>query len=400
MRNLIFCYRINLTLFLLSTLLLNGCDRQQLEAKHVHVVFRFDDYSAQSSPDRVLRIIDAFRKHEATVTFGVIPFRFVNNDHGPTQKDIIPIPSKQEDILRTAFKDGIVDVALHGYFHRSIKGNEKNEFDGLDYDTQVERLKRGKQYLEEIIDAPITTFVPPWNRYDLNTIRALEEVGFTTLSAAKHGTAKKNTKLLFLPATCHLNKIRDAVVAARNSFSNQPVIVILFHDYDFKERGKKGSLTFQELDDILNWLKSQDNVNILSISNASKTINDLSVNRFMLTKEYYSIARLLPTSLRKEFIYHEAPDKIKTCLKVGSFYFAIVSIAAIFAFMIGTMLYHKAEFLIKFGILGITVISIFIIIYAFHDLKIHFKGMITSSVAIGAFIGLWMCLLYQKKKRL
>jgi peptidoglycan/xylan/chitin deacetylase (PgdA/CDA1 family) len=41
---------------------------------------------------------------------------------------------------------------------------------------QLDRLIEGKRYLEGILGAPVTTFMPPWNRYDRNTLKALSDL--------------------------------------------------------------------------------------------------------------------------------------------------------------------------------------------------------------------------------
>ena len=126
--------------------------------------------------------------------------------------------------------------------------------------------------LEGMIEAPVSTFVPPWNRYDENTLRALEALGFSTLSADnKRRAVTKAYKLNFLPYSCSISKLRDAVKASRTSSDPQSVIVVLFHEYDFNEIDqKRGRITYQEFYELLNWLKSQKDVRLLSISQATQ----------------------------------------------------------------------------------------------------------------------------------
>lgn len=278
-----------------------------------------------------LRIIDVFRKNEASITLGVTPFICVGSVNDPSPKDIAPLTLIKGDILKNGFKNGILDIALHGYSHQTISANIRTEFSGLDYNSQVERLAKGKKFLEGMINAPVTTFVPPWNRYDLNTLRALEELGFSTLSASiKKGEATEDSKLIFLPASCDLLRLRDAVKSARTSSDNQPVIVVLFHAYDFKEIDEmRGSITYQEFSDLLNWLKSQKDVRLLSISQATKVINNLSANRFLINKGKYALSTLLPSSLQEEeslTLYQEYRGShiLSKILKSRGFYLLIV----------------------------------------------------------------------------
>ena len=270
-------------LLLVSTVPLTGCIKQPMDTRHVNVVFRFDDYSARSSTDLEQRIIGLFAEHKLPVTFAVIPFVCSGDIHDPSPQKLIPLPPAKAEILKTAYRQGILDVALHGYSHQTNGQPPYTEFAYLDYASQTRKLAEGKRVLEEILDAPVTTFVPPWNKYDLHTLRALEDLGFTTLSANRKGPGRSDTGLFFLPATCGLQKLAEAVAAARASAEKQPVVVVLFHEYDFKEiNARRGRLTIDEFAALLDWVASQQDIRSLSISKAVETIHDLSAERFLL----------------------------------------------------------------------------------------------------------------------
>jgi len=266
-------------------LLFIGCHGPLIEKRQVYIVFRYDDYSALSATDMELRIIDAFHKNKASVTFGVIPFVTAGHIHDLSPGKLVPLAGRKKDILKAGFKDGTIDIALHGYSHQTIDADEWREFSGLDYHRQLERLTQGKKFIEAMIDAPVKTFVPPWNKYDLNTLRALEELGFSTLSASRSGEAPRGADLDFLPATSSLSNLRDAVKSAKAFSEAQSVIVVLFHAYDFKEvDGNRGCITYREFADLLGWLKRQEGVCLLSISQAVGS-NGLSNEQVLPEKE-------------------------------------------------------------------------------------------------------------------
>ena len=91
-----------------------ACNKHPIENKQVNVVFRLDDYSACSNTDMELRIIDAFRKNDACITLGVIPYVCAEDIHDPSAQDVIPLTSMKGDILKNGVNEGILDVALHG----------------------------------------------------------------------------------------------------------------------------------------------------------------------------------------------------------------------------------------------------------------------------------------------
>lgn len=263
-----------------------------VERKVINVVFRYDDYSSSSETNVELRIIDIFRQNKASITFSVIPFFVAGDSHDTSLQNInaIPLTAEKGKILKAGINEGVLDVALHGYSHQAINATHDSEFSGIDYNSQLERLTKGKQFLEKMIDAPVTVFVPPFNTYDLNTLRALQELGFSTISADRNGVAREDTKLNFLPYTCFLPDVKNAVQAARASSDPQPVIVVLFHQYDFKiVNPSLGITTIQKFSDTVSWLKSQEDIRILSISQAVKEINDMSSHHFLFLKQLASL---------------------------------------------------------------------------------------------------------------
>jgi len=125
------------------------------EEKQITVVFRFDDYSSRSSTDIEIKLIDTFQKYNACCTFGVIPYVCAGNIHDTRPQHIVPLTSVKADILINAIKVGVLEVALHGYSHQTIRESMyygSTEFSGLDYNAQVNKIAKGKKCLEKILD--------------------------------------------------------------------------------------------------------------------------------------------------------------------------------------------------------------------------------------------------------
>ncbi len=212
--------------------------------KQITVVFRFDDYSSLSSTEFEVKLINTFRKYNAACTFGVIPYACAGDEHDIRPQEVVPLTLKKAAILKNAVKEEILEVALHGYSHQAIRKKadfDYTEFSGLDLNSQMEKIAIGQDYLEEMLDIRIATFVPPWNTYDLNTIRAVEKLGFNCFSANESIEAMKSSLLKFVPATCDLIELRQTVKSARRASDRQPVIVVLFHEYDFLENNKENN---------------------------------------------------------------------------------------------------------------------------------------------------------------
>ena len=395
-----FHHKIFLLTLFISTFIFTSCSSQPIEEKQINVVFRFDDPSSLSSTETELRVIDAFREHNASITFGVIPFMCAGNVHDTSPQDVAPLGPKKGELLKKAAQEGILDISLHGYSHQTRDVVDEGEFQGLDYDSQLEKLSKGKKLLKEMIGTSVTTFVPPWNQYDINTLKALEVLGFSTLSAAIPGKAPNGAKLNFIPCTSKLSDLRDAVKEARVSSDRQPLIVVLFHEYDFLEASEqRGIFSFKEFYDLLGWLKSQKDVRILSVSQASKEIKDLSVKRLQLTNQNHSLEIFLPSFLKEsKFSYLESPQLEKTMAKITLLYLLITVLGILFSYVIGCLIFPKSVNIMKIGTYGSIIISVAIILYAIHDLHLHFKETAGMTIFIGISIGSWICFRKERKR--
>ena len=83
----------------------SGYGQGKSAEKKINVVFRYDDYSANSITSAELEIIDAFRKNKAAITFGVIPFKVAGDVHDPSPQDLLPLDSVKGEILKTGFEE-------------------------------------------------------------------------------------------------------------------------------------------------------------------------------------------------------------------------------------------------------------------------------------------------------
>lgn len=368
--------------------------------KQIHIVFRMDDYSAISNTELELKVIDLFQKKKVGITFGVIPFVCAGDERETSSQNLIRLTREKGDILKTKIESGFLDIALHGYSHQVNTSKESSEFAGLDYDSQVERLSKGRHALEEMTGTLVKNFIPPWNQYDKNTLQALEELGFKILSAGWTGVVEKESKIRFVPATCGLNTLRDAVKAARTSFDEQPLIVVLFHQYDFIElKDKRGNISLQELSDLLDWLSSQRDLRLMSINQVDEFIADLSAHRFFMLEQWRSVERFLPLMFREKkpiMLYHEAGVLSKTRFKVGIYYGIIGVLVAIGAFIIGLWFFSLSPLFAKTVTYGCILAMVGVIVYAFKDMEVSPKGLMASLAAIGACTGIVSVYLLRK----
>lgn len=368
------------------------------EQKQITVVFRFDDYSSGSPTEFELKLLNSFKNFNAPVTFGVIPHR---------------LSPMKAAILRENVKSGVLEVALHGYTHQSFRtktNGDFSEFSGRDYDSQLQIITAGKNLLEEMLGIQISTFIPPWNSYDINTLRVLEKIGFKTISADIHGVTKESSQLRFLPATCSFrDNIQEAVRSARRISDDRPIIVILFHSHEFIEIDKKtGKFTFQDFIELLTWITSQKDIHVRTIDETTQVIRDLDSHRFINYASYVSssLYRLSPNFLKKSInpiiVYPSVQTlsdmRVKSWLFLTLLYLVSLMSSITITYWAGFHVFSKYKNLgtiAKYASMTAFGLSA---AYAFYDFKIYFKGAMMLIILLGASIGIFVSLISIRKQ--
>lgn len=204
----------------------------------IRVALRFDDPSATS--DRALEehILAAAQSAGTPLTVAVIPFRQLSGE-------LVGLTAARASHLIQAHRNGVIEVAQHGYCHEPATPGQKppSEFSGIDFDRQIKQVSQGRATLESLFGKTITGFVPPWNTFDAQTSHALEQSGFRYLSARSEMEAGCSPGLAYLPRTCQMIEL-DVVLEALCPFDSlNPLVVAVMHHYDFAESGNPQATT-------------------------------------------------------------------------------------------------------------------------------------------------------------
>lgn len=324
----------------------------------------------------------------------------------------MPLTKTKAKVISKAIKNGDIEVALHGFSHQTIRRVDGGgtEFSGLDYNEQLKRIAKGKSSLEKIFGVRIHTFVPPWNRYDSNTILVLEKLGLKCISADAYHNADtgKVRQLKFLPLTCGILDVQKAVESARRSPDAQPIIVAMFHPYNFLEVNKeRGKLTYEDFSNLLSWVASQEDIQTLSIKEVTLKVDNLSVHRFNRFASYYKSFALLPPYLQPAtnsvlddvYISPSMARKleIRYWIFTSIFYLLIVSLSATMAFIGGRTIFPRVRSMKPISKFGLPSLTILVSVYALHDLAVNYKGITALAILFGACIGVWISSLMLKE---
>jgi peptidoglycan/xylan/chitin deacetylase (PgdA/CDA1 family) len=246
----------------------------------VTVFFRFDDYSEASPAIVESGLVDALRSAGACATFAVIPAVTEGGYHVPGERAVLPLGPAKARFLQEAIADKTIEVALHGWNHRTQSGSAPHgEFVGIDEREQLARLQQGASRFREAGIAA-TVFVPPWNAYDSNTLLALTQAGLRCLSANRYGPALPG-QLRYLPITAAFDELRVAVVSARESGDPDAIVGVLLHPYDFEESGDKRAITnCRAFEQELRWLVAQPDVKVQTVGQIAQGNDTLDVGRY------------------------------------------------------------------------------------------------------------------------
>jgi len=236
----------------------------------------------------------------------------------------------------------------------------------------------------------------------------LENLGFRSISADTIGVAEEASQLTFLPSTCGLPDLQAAVRQARTTSDIQPVIVVLFHAYDFLESDRRnGKLTYQDFVELLKWVTSQEDIHERTIGETTQVIRDLDSHRFMSYSSFLSSPHPLSPLFLNELLFNKLfiypSSGLVRCMKVKLWLFLtllylgafVTSITA--TFLIGCVVFSRHRVLgsaAKYG--GLLFLGSFSV-YALHDLDIYFRAAIALTCLCGMCIGTWGSLRKLKK---
>jgi predicted deacetylase len=371
------------------------------------IYFRYDDISGRSSTFLEQKLIDLFRRHRFSFTIGVIPFVCDRDYHDPGKQGNIALSPRTVEMVGDAVKTGTADVALHGYSHQSIRARKEGgytEFSGLDYKSQEMKIVKGKQMLEERLRIKIATFIPPFNSYDLNTLRVLEKQGFTLLSANRFGVTKEDSFLRYLPITCELDEVRKAVETAGRVPDAQAVIGVMFHEFDFFDIDKKhGKMSYSEFERLVDWLATRKDVRVLSIGQAVGAINDIGSRRYLDNWSYWRVYKLTPNFFKGPggiYLTSTAAvrEKNKVRVKVAALYLVTFILSFALSFWLGIRVLYKSRYLLPTIFAFMPVFLFLGVIYFLTPKQLGFKSGLAMVLLLGNSIGFCMIHLTLKNR--
>ena len=145
---------------------------------------RDDDTNYFTTPEALSRNYEAVWD-KCLISLSVVPFHACTKSGAIPEKywsgdKIFPIGENKElvQFLKGKIREGKVSITLHGYSH-------KDNLDGYEFETGANlynKVKRGKEYLEELFDVKIEAFVPPHNIVSKEGLAAVVDNGLNLVN--------------------------------------------------------------------------------------------------------------------------------------------------------------------------------------------------------------------------
>lgn len=162
------------------------------------IAFRLDDITPDMDMNKFQRVYEIFAKAGIKPLIGVVP---------DCRDELLHYEENKSDFWNLVRKLQGEDwiVAQHGYQHvyetkdSGILGiNPFSEFAGLSYETQLDKIKKGRDILKEngIVS---DIFMAPGHTYDENTIEALKKCGFSHVTDGYTKQTVRYKNICFIP---------------------------------------------------------------------------------------------------------------------------------------------------------------------------------------------------------
>jgi Uncharacterized protein conserved in bacteria (DUF2334)/Bacterial Ig-like domain (group 3) len=283
-----------------------------------HVIFRDDDIAPWSSVNTLKAVNQVHTSKKVPVTLAIIP----HPDPSQSGNELLADQSML-NYLKSLTSNSLFELAQHGYNHKTggvgvasvnagtsaggayypravvgagepsvywrptgeqvvVSAVGASEFAGRPYGDQYTVIKQGWDDINQALGVTPTTFVPPWNLGDANTLTAVRAVGHTLYSTGQGDlsgvsvpagmTVQPVTFQIPWQANADWNTAVPGLISQTDSaLDSAPAgadIVILYHFWSFeKSDGSVDSAKISWLQQYIDHLKSRGDVVFTTLGN-------------------------------------------------------------------------------------------------------------------------------------
>ena len=131
-----------------------------------YVIFREDDVAPRADFAEQQAVNQVNIDKNVPATLGITP-------HQNASKGNQLLQDKQFlNYMRSITSNHLFEFAQHGYTHQSVSLASPSEFYGRPYAVQYNAIKKGRDDITQAFGVVPTTFMPPFDKSDNNTLKA------------------------------------------------------------------------------------------------------------------------------------------------------------------------------------------------------------------------------------
>lgn len=370
--------------------------------RRIRVVFRMDDVSERSDTAFERRLFEVFRRRRAPLVLGVIPYVCEGDFADPSPQRSLPLGGEKAAFLRRQMARGPLLGALHGFSHQTnpvaAERRRVAELAGADREQQRRKLESGKETLQRALGEEVNVFIPPWNQYDEVTLEQLQESGFRTLCAGENfGPAPSGVDLELLPATTDLFHFEEAVTSAAASRDECPIVVALFHGYDFLDHSRERVMSLEALDGLLAAAGRRDEIELTAVDALGRSGADLSAERYRKNLAVWQLRHLTPRSWRwrlKSRYYRSTVNAVRHLRRARAmlsvFYASMLTLSALGSSALFAALPAADERAAWVLALAGALVLARTVAVTLRRRRLEARPAILGSLAAGLLLGVWL----------
>jgi hypothetical protein len=205
-----------------------------------YVIFREDDVAPNADFAELQAVNQLNINMNVPVTLGIIPHPYPT----PSGNQLIKVNNTFLEYMRSLTSNHLFQFAQHGYTHLDTGPSPvgPSEFYGRPYAAQYDAIKQGRDDIIQAFGVTPTSFLPPFDKSDNNTVKACKALGFTEYSTAfqdfnQNGGNLDGMRLDTISIEVTNNTLQS-LENATNQWLNDPysinTFVVLYHPADFE----------------------------------------------------------------------------------------------------------------------------------------------------------------------
>ncbi|MGZ4920314.1 MAG: DUF2334 domain-containing protein [Halobacteriota archaeon] len=261
----------------------NGQTIGTVNSTKKYVVFRCDDVAPKAKFAELQALTQVHVDMNVPVTLGVVP-------HPTTGAgNELLADSKFVSYMKSLASNNLFEFAQHGYTHQNQGMNTfgPSEFYGRPYALQYNAIKQGRDDIHAAFGVTPTSFIPPFDKGDDNTLKAAKALGFTEYSTAfRDFNMNQGTRDGVHVETVSLVLANESLQSAESKTSqfladthSIDTFVVLYHPADFSAPG--GSVNKEKimlLKNYIGYLKGRGDVQFTTVDHSWTTGNTNSTH--------------------------------------------------------------------------------------------------------------------------